>query len=46
MMQNSRVRGGGSPFPSKTQASLALGISRNVISYFIDTWEGINGRYI
>lgn len=40
----------GSPFPSKGQASLALGISRNVISYFIDTGapdaEGINGTYL
>ena len=38
----------GSPFPSRTQASNALGISRNVISYFIDNWkaEGIKGTYI
>lgn len=38
----------GSPFPSKTQASASIGVSRNVISYFIDTWkaEGVKGRYI
>jgi len=38
----------GSPFPSRTQASNALVISRNVISYFIDTGkaESIKGTYI
>ena len=38
----------GSPYTSKTQPSKYLGISRNVISYFIDSWkaEGIKGRYL
>lgn len=38
----------GNPFVSKTQASHAIGISRNVISYFIDTSkaEGIKGTYL
>jgi len=38
----------GSPFPSKTQASVSVGISRNVITYFIDTWkaEGVKGTYL
>jgi hypothetical protein len=38
----------GSPFFSKSQASASIGISRNVISYFIDTWkaEGIKGTYL
>nr|NP_074959.1 orf699 [Podospora anserina] len=38
----------GSPFESKTQASNILGISRNVINYFIDTKkaEGIKGTYL
>lgn len=38
----------GSPFPSKTQASSYIGVSRNVISYFIDTWkaEGVKGTYL
>lgn len=38
----------GSPFISKTTASIELGISRNVISYFIDTYkvEGIKGTYL
>lgn len=38
----------GNPFVSKTQASDALGISRNVISYFIDTSkaEGTKGTYL
>ena len=38
----------GSPYPSKTQASDYIGISRNVISYFIDSWkaEGIKGTYL
>lgn len=37
-----------SPFPSRTQPSHPLVISRNVISYFIDTGkaEGIKGTYI
>lgn len=38
----------GSPFPSKSQASTSIGISRNVITYFIDTWkaEGVKGTYV
>jgi|HigsolmetaGSP11D_1036233.scaffolds.fasta_scaffold05338_2 hypothetical protein len=38
----------GSPFESKTQASNTLGISRYVISYFIDTNkpEGVKGTYL
>ncbi len=38
----------GSPFFSKTQASNAIGISRNVINYFIDTnkAEGVKGTYL
>lgn len=38
----------GSPFLSKTLASSALGISRNVINYFIDTAkpEGVKGTYL
>lgn len=38
----------GSPFVSKSQASKILGISRDVISYFIDTnkAEGIKGTYL
>lgn len=38
----------GSPFSSKTQASSSIGISRNVINYFIDTWkpEGVKGTYL
>lgn len=38
----------GSPFVSKSQASKALSISRDVISYFIDTnkAEGIKGTYL
>ncbi len=38
----------GNPFVSKTQASDAIGISRNVINYFIDTSkaEGIKGTYL
>ena len=38
----------GSPFVSKTQTSDAIGISRNVINYFIDTSkaEGIKGTYL
>jgi hypothetical protein len=38
----------GSPFPSKSQASASIGVSRNVISYFLDTWkaEGVKGTYI
>lgn len=38
----------GSPFASKTQASAYIGISRSVITYFIDRWkaEGVKGRYI
>jgi hypothetical protein len=38
----------GSPFVSKTQASKVLSISRDVISYFIDTnkAEGIKGTYL
>jgi len=38
----------GSPFVSKSQASKALGISRDVINYFIDTnkSEGIKSTYL
>lgn len=38
----------GNPFVSKTQASHVIGISRNVINYFIDTGkaEGIKGAYL
>jgi group I intron endonuclease len=38
----------GSPFPSKHQASVSIGINREVISYFIDTWkaEGVKGTYL
>jgi hypothetical protein len=38
----------GSPFVSKTQASKVLSISRDIISYFIDTnkAEGIKGTYL
>ena len=38
----------GSPFVSKSQASKVLSISRDVISYFIDTYkaEGIKGTYL
>ena len=38
----------GSPFVSKTQPSKVLSISRDVISYFIDTnkAEGIKGTYL
>lgn len=38
----------GSPFSSKTIASRVLGISRNVINYFIDSGkaEGIKGTYL
>ena len=38
----------GNPFVSKTQASHAIGISRNVINYFIDTSkaEAIKGTYL
>ena len=38
----------GNPFVSKTQASDAIGISRNVINYFIDTdkAEEIKGTYL
>lgn len=38
----------GSPFPSRTQASEAIGISRKVISYFLDTGkaEGVRGTYL
>lgn len=38
----------GSPFESKTQASFKLGISRDVINYFLDTNkpEGIKGTYL
>lgn len=38
----------GNPFVSKTQASHAIGISRNVINSFIDTSkaEGIKGTYL
>ena len=38
----------GSPFFSKTQASKAIGISRNVINYFIDTnkAEGVKETYL
>jgi hypothetical protein len=38
----------GSPFPSKMQASASIGVSRNVISYFMDTGkaEGVKGTYI
>jgi hypothetical protein len=38
----------GSPFPSKSQASTSIGVSRNVITYFIDTWkaEGVKGTYL
>ena len=38
----------GSPFSSKTLASSELGISRNVINYFIDTAkpEGVKGTYL
>lgn len=38
----------GSPFSSKTQAASSIGISRNVITYFIDTWkpEGVKGTYL
>lgn len=38
----------GNPFVSKTQASDAIGISRNVLNYFIDTSkaEGIKGTYL
>jgi len=38
----------GSPYASKTQASAYIGISRSVITYFIDRWkaEGIKGTYI
>ena len=38
----------GSPFPSKTQASTYIAISRSVIIYLIDTWkaEGTKGTYI
>ena len=37
-----------SPFESKSQASNMLGISRNVINYFIDTKkpEGVKGTYL
>ena len=38
----------GSPFSSKTQAASSIGISRSVITYFIDTWkpEGVKGTYL
>ena len=38
----------GSPFSSKTQASRVVGISHNVINYFIDSGkaEGIKGTYL
>lgn len=38
----------GNSFVSKTQASDAIGISRNVINYFIDTSkaEGLKGTYL
>lgn len=38
----------GSPFQSKTVASNFLGISRNVINYFLDTKspEGVKGTYL
>jgi hypothetical protein len=38
----------GSPFSSKNQASNSIGISRNVINYFIDKWkpEGVKGTYL
>jgi hypothetical protein len=38
----------GSPFDSKTKASKALGISRPVIDYFLDTGkpEGVRGTYL
>lgn len=38
----------GSPFVSKSQASKVLNISRDVISYFIDSYkaEGIKGTYL
>lgn len=38
----------GSPFTSKHQTSLGIGISRNVINYFIDTFkaEGVKGTYL
>jgi len=38
----------GSPFPSKTKASAALGIGRSVIDYFLDTGkaEGVKGNYL
>lgn len=38
----------GSPFPSKHQAASSIGISRDVINYFIDTGkaEGIQGTYL
>ena len=38
----------GSPFPSKYQASRFLGISWDVITYFIDTWkpEGVKNTYL
>ena len=33
---------------NKTQASVSVGFSRNVITYFIDTWkaEGVKGTYL
>ena len=38
----------GNSFVSKTQASDAIGISRNVLNYFIDTSkaEGLKGTYL
>jgi hypothetical protein len=38
----------GSPFESKTQLANHLGISRDVINYFLDTKkpEGIKGTYL
>ena len=38
----------GSPFDSKVKASKALGISRRVIDYFLDTGkaEGVKGSYL
>ena len=38
----------GSPFSSKTLAASNIGISRSVITYFIDTWkaEGVKSTYL
>lgn len=36
------------PFTCKSQPSSVIGISRNVITYYIDTWkpEGVKGTYL